>query len=484
VIRTVREVAQQRGIICPIILDTKGPEIRVGNVLVDQGVDIVSGSSVEVIGGMNLTSKDTVSTSERVFISYGKLGSSVKEGDVVLLDNGRIALSVSKVKNLSSVICKVISGGPLKAHKGVNLPGCWVDLPHVTAKDERDVAFAVSRQIEYIAHSFIRSKEGINQVRALPGVQSSGIHIIAKIESQQGLDNFAEILDVSDGIMVARGDLGVEIPLERVCSMQKRIIRDCNVRGKFVITATEMLDSMISNPRPTRAEASDVANAVFDGTDCVMLSGETAVGKFPLETVQVMARICKEAELDVAEHSFISMGEMPNVFQNFFQNEKRSVNPEDKLSQLGNIKPTVLSPIDEHREAFARAAVSTADATGAAIIVVFCKFTDSARFVAKHRPSVPVFALATSPKVCGQISLYRGVRPLLVPTLQKESITFALTVAHNANLIEEGSKVLLLRLGDDDSNIIETIVVEKRHLAEKNTSKLLDYTPGSSIWGP
>ena len=172
-------------------------------------------------------------------------------------------------------------------------------MPHLTDKDEDDILFGVSKRVEYIAHSFTRSATGINQVRELPGVVESGTHIIAKIESQEALDNFASILRVSDGVMVARGDLGVEIPLERVCSVQKRLVASCNAAGKPVIVATELLDSMINHPRPTRAEASDVANAVFDGADCVMLSGETAAGKYPVESIQVMTRICKEAELDV-----------------------------------------------------------------------------------------------------------------------------------------------------------------------------------------
>ena len=487
VIRTVREVALDRGVICPIILDTKGPEIRCGPVLFDEGVDIKSGSTVNVVTGAGLAAAEAMTTSQRVVINYTKLGLSVTEGDVVLLDNGRIALSIVKITSPSSVMCKVISGGILKANKGVNLPGCSVDLPHVTDKDRRDIEFAVSRQVEYIAHSFTRSREGIEQVRALPGVKESGMHIIAKIENQEGLDNFAEILDASDGIMVARGDLGVEIPLERVCSMQKRMIRDCNVRGKFVITATEMLDSMISNPRPTRAEASDVANAVFDGTDCVMLSGETAVGKFPVESVQVMARICKEAELDVAEHGFISAGEMPYLLQEVFHVEK-SYREEAKnhKQRVGSLRPSILSAAEEHREAFAKAAVTTAQAIGASMIVVFCKSPENARFVAKHRPSSPVLALSTSPKVCAQISLYRGVRALLVPSLERESLSFAVAAAAKTHLVKKGSRVLVLNFGMDDLNIntIETLVVEAKHLSEKEEVKALEYTPGSSLSGP
>jgi len=263
-------------------VDTKGPEIRIGKVKMG-AIQLVPGSSVTVGPDDPLIE----STSARIGVNYRLMGSSVHEGDVVLLDDGKISLSVTRVLSTDSVECRVIAGGMLKSNKGVNLPGCVVHLPHVTAKDKADITFAVSRKVEFIAHSFTRSGEGIMEVKALPGVADAGIHVIAKIESQEGLDNFDSILRVADGVMVARGDLGVEIPLERVCSMQKRIIRRCNEAGKFVVTATEMLDSMQHNLRPTRAEASDVANAVFDGTDCVMLSGETAAGEFPVEAVQV-----------------------------------------------------------------------------------------------------------------------------------------------------------------------------------------------------
>jgi len=248
-ISNIRKVASTLGYICPIILDTKGPEIRIGKVK-NGAIQLVAGQAV-VLGPDDPLKE---STPDRIGVNYRLLGTSVHQGDVVLLDDGKISLSVTSIAKPDTIECRVIVGGSLKSNKGVNLPGCIVHLPHVTAKDKADIAFAVSRNVEFIAHSFTRSAEGIREVKSLPGVAEAGIHVIAKIESQEGLDNFASVLEVADGVMVARGDLGVEIPLERVCSMQKRMIRQCNEAGKFVVTATEMLDSMQHNLRPTRAE--------------------------------------------------------------------------------------------------------------------------------------------------------------------------------------------------------------------------------------
>lgn len=276
-IDNVRTVASSRRQLVPIILDTKGPEIRVSWLGNEEGgngaskIRLKSGTSVALLTGKHSSSPapDKVSPQaqgiSKVAVTYPMLSKAVNVGDVVLLDDGRISVMVTRVPNENEVHAQVIEGGILLMNKGVNLPGCHVELPHLTEKDIEDIEFGVGKQVEYIAHSFTRGAMGINQVRELPGVVEAGTHIIAKIENQEGLDNFASILKVSDGVMVARGDLGVEIPLERVCSVQKRLVASCNAVGKPVIVATELLDSMINHPRPTRAEASDVANAVFDG---------------------------------------------------------------------------------------------------------------------------------------------------------------------------------------------------------------------------
>jgi len=293
VIDTIRKVAETRRKLVPIILDTKGPEIRVSPVIPPgkggggtelhlESEDVLvlltgahstessGGGSKKAGGGSGENDIDDSTTgskrkTHRAVVTYPYLANSIRQGDVVLLDDGRISLIVTRVPNDDEVYTQVIEGGKLLPNKGVNLPGCTVELPHLTDKDESDILFGISKNVEFIAHSFTRSATGINQIRELPGVVESGAQIIAKIESQEGLDNFASILRVSDAVMVARGDLGVEIPLERVCSVQKRLVASCNAVGKPVIVATELLDSMINHPRPTRAEASDVANAVFDG---------------------------------------------------------------------------------------------------------------------------------------------------------------------------------------------------------------------------
>ena len=440
-INTIRKVAAERGYICPIILDTKGPEIRVGKVKNGQ-IHLEAGGTVVIAPVDPLVE----STPERIGVNYRLIGTSVHAGDVVLLDDGKISLSVTRIEGPDTVECRVIVGGVLRSNKGVNLPGCTVHLPHVTAKDKADVAFAVSRNVEFIAHSFTRSADGILEVKALPGVASAGIHVIAKIESQEGLENFASIVKVADGVMVARGDLGVEIPLERVCSMQKRIIRQCNEAGKFVITATEMLDSMQHSLRPTRAEASDVANAVFDGTDCVMLSGETAAGEFPVEAVQVMARICKEAEHDVVEFSVTK--EMRDTLRKLGQlkNESRALSGGGGgYAAVVKVAATEEEKRHRLRQAFAHAAVQSAEEVDAQLIIVMTQTGASARAVANFRPGIPVLALCASSVVAAQVSLYRSVRPVIVPTLAKEeSLPLGLAHARRAGIVQSGSRVLLV----------------------------------------
>ncbi len=463
-IANVRSAAEDRRRICPIMLDTKGPEIRVQREVAGGEVELVSGAPFTFFkepqpGGGN--PQLGVST------TYPRIATTVEEGDVILVDDGRLSFLVRQIDLVSGdVLCAVIAGGTLKGNKGVNIPGCVIDLPHLTDKDKRDIAFAVEHNIEYIAHSFTRSAAGIVAVREIPGVVEKGIHVIAKIENQESLENLGNIIRVSDGIMVARGDLGVEIPLERVCSVQKKIIRECNRQGKFVITATEMLDSMINNPRPTRAESNDVANAVFDGTDCVMLSGETAVGKYPVATIQVMNRICKEAELDIEHHQRSAM----DIGAAVVSASKRG----------GKHKRRV-----EVGEAFCMAGVATALEVGATLIVAVTKSGDTARLLSKQYPKMPILALCLSPKVCSQVSLYRGVVPYLVDSLNRAScVPRGIAKATELGLVSQGSRVLLVTGHDDAAaNRLETFVVGS-DLPELNIIPGGRYNPGSSFQAP
>jgi len=452
VIDNVRLVAKQKHKLCPIILDTKGPEIRVSWISAESKLVLESGESLVLLTGKHSESAPpSEDDKKKAAVTYPYLSSAVHKGDVVLLDDGRISLIVTKVPNDDEVHTQVIEGGTLVKNKGVNLPGCQVDLPHLTEKDEQDILFGVSKHVEYIAHSFSRSATGINQIRELPGVVESGTHIIAKIESQEGIDNFSSILKVSDGIMVARGDLGVEIPLERVCSVQKRLVASCNAVGTPVIVATELLDSMINHPRPTRAEASDVANACFDGADCVMLSGETAVGKYPIEAIQVMGRICKEAELDVAS-SLRAMAA-------------------DGGRGLVNEMPGVLVATKGEgsalRDAFAKSAILAAKETNAELIIAITRTGLTANALAKFFSSVPVMVLSSSPQVCAQVLLHRSVTPYLVSSLKREScVPRDIAKAIELGLVRPGSRVLLLT-GKDDmmANRLETFVVGEGMIA-------------------
>lgn len=450
VIDNVRTVAAQKGKLCPIILDTKGPEIRVSWISSStKKLELTSGDTLILLTGKHAQEgakyDESNDNNKKTAVTYPYLSSAIHKGDVVLLDDGRISLIVTHVRSDDEVHTQVIEGGTLLKNKGVNLPGCKVDLPHITEKDKLDIAFGIRNKVEYIAHSFTRSATGINQVRELPGVVESDTHIIAKIESQESLDNFNSILQVSDGVMVARGDLGVEVPLERVASIQKRLVASCNSVGKPVIVATELLDSMIAHPRPTRAEATDVANAVFDGADCVMLSGETAVGKYPIEAIQVMTRICKEAELDVAS-------------------SLRAMNAEGsrsgpRLANTGGIIPK--GEGSALRDAFAKAAILSASEADADLIMAITRTGLTANALAKFFSSVPVMVLSTSPQVCAQVLLHRSVTPYLVSSLKREScVPRAIAKAIELGLVRPGSRVLLLT-GKDDmmANRLETFVV-------------------------
>eukprot|EP01126_Amoeba_proteus_P063251 TRINITY_DN86_c0_g1_i19.p1 TRINITY_DN86_c0_g1~~TRINITY_DN86_c0_g1_i19.p1 ORF type:complete len:400 (-),score=79.68 TRINITY_DN86_c0_g1_i19:568-1767(-) len=290
VIDNVRAAADELGKHIAIMLDTKGPEIRTGKLKNGDEIQLVAGNT------FTFTTDQTVLGDEHIVsMTYTELPLTVKPGDTILVDDGLIGLTVQSVDE-TTVTCQIQNDGILGQVKGVNLPGVKVRLPAVTQKDEADIAFGVKNNVDFIAASFIRKAEDVRTIRDLPGVRENRIMIISKIESQEGLDNFLEILKESDGIMVARGDLGVEIPLEKVANAQKQMIRACNSEGKPVITATQMLESMIQFPRPTRAEATDVINAIYDGSDCIMLSGETAKGRFPVEAVVTMTRLAIEAE--------------------------------------------------------------------------------------------------------------------------------------------------------------------------------------------
>jgi len=320
----------------------------------------------------------------------------------------------------------------------MNLPGCVVDLPAVTEKDKEDIAFGVKNDVDLIAASWIRKASDVEEIRNLPGVREGKIMIISKIESQEGLDNFAHILEVSDGIMVARGDLGVEIPIERVANAQKMMIRECNAVGKPVVTATQMLESMIVNPRPTRAEATDVANAVFDGTDCVMLSGETAAGAYPVECVKMMDKICVEAEktLDF-RHMFLAVRQV-------------------EINQ----------GIQSVPETIASSAVKSSWDLNASLIIVLSDSGRTARFVSKYRPHTPILCITNSAKTARQVLVSRSAMALVVESMKNSDalISHGIEWAKEQGFVQKGDYVVTtsgkLEAVSGSTNILKVSQVE------------------------
>lgn len=285
----LKEIREETGRHVAALIDTKGPEIRTGVLKNHEKINLVEGN--EFI----LTINEIEGDDKKAYINYPGLIDDVAAGNRILIDDGIIELEVKSVSS-SEISCKVITGGELGEKKGVNVPGVSIKLPALTDKDKEDIRFAIKLGFDFVAASFVRNADCINQIRELANECNSSLMIIAKIENQEGIENIDSIIEAADGIMVARGDMGVEIPAERVPFIQKTIIKKCNIACKPVITATQMLDSMIRNPRPTRAEATDVANAIYDGSDAVMLSGETAMGKYPVEAVEMMAKIAQETE--------------------------------------------------------------------------------------------------------------------------------------------------------------------------------------------
>jgi len=372
-IRLIRQASLHAGKPIAIIQDLQGPKLRVG-VMQNDGATLKRGDLVTV------TAKKVLGTASVISITYPRLAKELASGDTILFDDGKLEARVVR-KNGCDLLCKVIRGGILKSHKGVNLPGAKLTLPSLSRKDREDLLFGIEQGVDYIALSFVRTASDIEATRAFLRKAGANIPIIAKIEKPEAIDNLGEIIHAADGIMVARGDLGVEMSPERVPLLQKLIIRACNDAEKPVITATQMLESMIESPQPTRAEASDVANAILDGTDCVMLSGETAVGKHPVQAIAVMARIAEQAET--------------------------SLEPLPPDRHIGGMDESV-----------AHAACRAAAEQHASAIVTFTQSGSTALLVSKHRPSADIIAPTPFERVARKVSLYWGVIPVILKAMK------------------------------------------------------------------
>ncbi len=415
IITMVRQLSQELGRNVAILQDLQGPRIRTGQIASPPG-------SVELSPGheLNLTSQPWIATdASQIGVDYPDLPLDVKPGDTILIDDGLLELKVISSTN-QDVRCVVITGGQLSSHKGINVPGVTLRVPTITEKDIADLKFGVEQGVDYVALSFVRQAEDITRLKQMilqfAGETTNPVklpQVIAKIEKHEAITNFDSILEVVDGIMVARGDLGVEMPAEQIPVLQKMIIRKCNLAGKPVITATQMLDSMIRNPRPTRAEATDVANAILDGTDATMLSGESANGLYPVQAVQVMDRIARTIEQEV-------LYQQP--YRDLVNNSSTSVT--DAISQA-------VCSIGREVEATAIITTTTSGFT--------------ARMVSRNRPRLPIYAVTHEPRTLNRLALVWGVEAFICPRYDTtdEMLEMAEKVVVERGLLKEADKVVI-----------------------------------------
>ena len=414
----VKKLREELNMPTAILLDTKGPEIRTGKFDVPE-VFLEEGQT------FTITMKDVMGDKERCTVSYKGLANDVKPGDTILIDDGLVGLTVKEVNN-DDIVCEVQNSGIVKNHKGVNVPGVKVNLPAITEKDRSDIEFGIEQGIDFIAASFVRKVSDVLAIREiLEENNAEHIKIISKIENQEGVENLDEIIEVSDGIMVARGDLGVEIPTEEIPVVQKLMIKKCNEAGKPVITATQMLDSMIRNPRPTRAEVTDVANAIYDGTDAIMLSGETAAGKYPVEAVKTMATIAKRAEETMR-------------------------NRRDKINKSKNVT-----------DAISYATCTTAMDLEARAILSSTASGHTARMVSKFRPDCPIVATTSNESVRRQLALTWGVLPLMREKSANidQVIVNSIEAAKTSNYVSKDDVVVITAGGGETTNLIKVETV-------------------------
>lgn len=404
-IENLRQGARESGKLLAIMLDTKGPEIRTGR---------LAGGPVKLEAGQRfvLTNRDVPGNNQEVQVSYSALPQEVTPGTTILLADGLISLRVEETTS-TDIVCQVMNGGELGERKGINVPGVRINMPFMNDKDREDILFGINMGVDFIAASFVRAAEDVLEIRRIVEQEGADIDIIAKIESQEGVNNLDDIIQVVDGIMVARGDLGVEIPAEEVPLVQKLLVDKCTSAGKPVIIATQMLDSMINNPRPTRAEVSDVANAIFDGADAIMLSGETAAGKYPVEVVETMARIASRAEQALPYADIL-----------------RRKRTRENLSVT---------------DAISYATCATASNLGASAIITATRTGQTAKMVAKYRPQASIVAATPDEKIVQKLALVWGVYPVLIEDVAGTDDLFeeSIRAALEGNYINNGDLVVL-----------------------------------------
>ena len=397
----LKKVREEAGLPIAILLDTKGPEIRTGD-MKDGKIFLKKG---EVL---RLTPRACLGTPEKIQITYPDLYKDVQTGTSILIDDGLIELRVEQTQE-QDILCRVLNDGAVSNHKGINVPDVHLSIPYLSDKDKEDIKFGIEQGVDFIAASFVRTPDDVQQLRMLLDENGGeNINIIAKIENQQGVENIDGIVALADGVMIARGDMGVEIPAEDVPSIQKLLIKKVTLAGKQVITATQMLDSMMKNPRPTRAEVTDVANAIYDGTGAIMLSGETAAGLYPVEALTMMARIAERTEEDI------------DYRKRFFVRDRKA-NP-------------------DITDAICHATCTTAHDLNARAIVTVTKSGRSARMVARYRPDCDIIGCTPSETVAHQLNLVWGVSPVLVEEKNNvfDLFDYALDTTGDQGLMKEG----------------------------------------------
>lgn len=403
----VLHARKELGLPIATLLDTKGPEIRLRD---------FEGGKVELKEGQlfTLTTDEVMGTAERATITYKNLKNDIDVGTTILIDDGLIEMNVEKIEG-ADIVCRVVNGGFVSNHKGVNVPGAVLSMPYISQADYDDIIFGIEHGFDFIAASFARTKEDILEVRKILDERGSKMKIIAKIENMQGINNLEEILQVSDGIMVARGDMGVEVAMEEVPILQKKMIKMAVAQGKHVITATQMLESMIKNPRPTRAEATDIANAIYDGTTAIMLSGESAAGLYPVEAVRTMAKIAERAEQDIDYRS-------------------RMQRMQSGSAQMHDITTAI-----------SYATCSVAMDLGAAAIITVTMSGFTADMIARYKPGCPVIGCTLDEKVCRQLNLLWGVSPIMIKKEQTTDALFeeAVFKSKQAGLVKAGDTVVI-----------------------------------------
>lgn len=411
-VKDLRKISETLGKPIAILQDLQGPKIRVGEM--KKGVILEPGSDVV------LTTKKSLGTDKLIPVQYAAIAKDVEEGDSIYMDDGLLELKVLKTDKKTTIHCKVLAGGPLSSHKGINLPHTKISTPGITEKDMKDLEFGVTQNVDYVALSFVREAEDVVRLKKLIQRFGGNSKVIAKIERREALENLEAVIREADAIMIARGDMGIEVSLQEVPMVQKRIIKECIRQGKPVITATQMLDSMIRNPKPTRAEVSDVANAIIDGTDAVMLSGETAIGAYPIETVATMVKVAREAE--------------ENVYRGRTQLH-RSFLEELAHRAVRNIPEAISSEASDLATRLEARSIIVATTTGT-----------TARLVAKTRPVVHLVAVSPDQKVVDQLALVWGVRSYIIPIYHTsdELMSQAVDLLVLNKLVDDGDRVVIV----------------------------------------